>query len=144
MKEKKMRTRLVIVALLMAIVSGSVALAEEKATRASSSSDRGRMMWSAMVGAGLLHEHMKSMIQQMAGITRMMSEMIASGKMDEGKMKIMSEIMAEMSDMMDEIPAVQDMMDKVPGTAMKNMSRMTKTMSEIMDRIADMMSVIQQ
>jgi hypothetical protein len=142
--KKKMRTRLVTVALLMAIVGGSVALAEEKATKASSSSNQGSMMWSAMVGAGLLHEHMKSMIQQMAGITRMMSELIASGKMDERRMKTMSEIMAEMSDMMDEIPAVQDMMDRIPGTAMKNMSRMTKTMSEIMARLADMMNVMQQ
>lgn len=94
--------------------------------------------------AGFLHDHMKSMIQQMSGMMSMMSKMMEFGKMNAEHMKRMSEMMEEMSSMMHEAPAVLDMMDKRPDTAMKDMSEMTKTMSELMKKMGETMQWMQE
>jgi hypothetical protein len=133
-----MKAKLLVVVALVILIGSSISLAQEKKTGEMKSGE-GRMMWSAMVGGGFLHDHMSSMIRQMAGMIRMMSQMVKSGKMDKQQMVRMSEIMQEMSTMRKEIPALEEMMDKRPDTAMKDMSKMTKTTSEIMAKMAGMM-----
>jgi TolA-binding protein len=110
----KMRTKLlIIVSLFVLIIGSSTVSAQEKGAKETKPHE-GTMMWSAMVGAGFLHDYMNSMIQQMSGMIRVMSQMMNSSKMDEKNMKRMSEIMAEMSTMMNEIPAVEEMMAQIP------------------------------
>ncbi len=135
-----MRARsLIIVILSVLIIGGSLAMAQEKTPKEMKPGE-GVMMWSAMVGPGLLHEHMNSMTQQMSSMIWMMSRMMKSGKMDAKQMKTMSEIMEEMSTMMSETPAVRKMMEEQPDMAMKDMGKMMKTMSELMDKMAEMMA----
>ncbi len=135
-----MRTKsLVIVSLIILIMGSSTILAQEKGAKEAKPRE-GSMMWRGMVGAGFLHEHMNYMMQQMSSFTRMMAQVMESGKMDPKMMKLMAETMGEMSRMMSEIPAVEDMMEKRAETAMKDMSKMTKTMSEMMEKMAEMMA----
>ncbi len=130
---------LIIVMLSVLIIGGSIGLAQEKA-RKEMKPGEGVMMWSAMVGPGLLHEHMNSMTRQMSSMIRMMSRMMESEKMDAKRMKTMSEIMEEMSTMMGEMPAVREMAEERPDMAMKDMGKMMKTMSELMEKMAGMMA----
>lgn len=135
-----MKNILAVILTFMVLTFGiSTAMAQEQ-TQKMVNPGAGTMMWSGMVGPGMLHAHMDSMIMQMSGMVRMMSRMMESGKMDEKNMKYMSEMMEEISNMMTEIPAVQTMMDKQPDLAMKDMGKMTKTMSELMEKMAGMIA----
>jgi methyl-accepting chemotaxis protein len=140
---RNMRGKLLVIIMLSFLAIGNSSVLAQEQTIKGQETHEGRMMWSAMVGAGFLHDHMKSMIQQMSGMMGMMSKMIESGKMNTEHMKNMSEMMQEMSAMMHEIPGILDMMEKRPDTAMKDMSEMTNTMSELMKKMGETMEKMQ-
>lgn len=98
-----------------------------------------RMRGAALIGAGFLHEHMQTMIQQMSGMVSLMGKMAAGGTMDPRAMQRLGEAMGEIAEMLREMPAIDEQAQRAPDVAMRDMGPMMARLDDLNRRMQELM-----
>jgi len=114
-------------------------LAQTAPTPPPVSGHEGRMQGAALIGAGFLHEHMITMIQQMSGMVSLMGKMAAGGTMDPRAMQRLGEAMGEIAEMLREMPAIDEQAQRAPDVAMRDMGPMMARLDDLNRRMQELM-----
>jgi hypothetical protein len=96
----------------------------------------------AAIGPGLLHEHMQGMVKQLSASLKQMAAMVGSGRMDAERMQRMGALMAEVADMLGEMPAIEARVRQTPDLAMRDMSVMMTRLSDLLRQMAELQSAM--
>lgn len=102
-----------------------------------------RMEGLAVIGPGLLHEHMEGMVKQLSALVKQMAAMAGSPRMDPERMQRLGAVMADVADMLGEMPAIETRARQTPDLAMRDMSAMMERLAGLMKRMAELQSGMQ-
>jgi hypothetical protein len=94
----------------------------------------------AAIGPGLLHEHMEGMVKQLSASLKQMAAMVGSGRMDAERMQRLSAAMADVADMLGEMPAIEARGRQTPDLAMRDMSAMMARLANLLQQMAELQS----
>jgi len=101
-----------------------------------------RMEGLAAIGPGLLHDHMEGMVKQLSASLKQMAAMVGSGRMDAERMQRMGTLMADVADMLGEMPAIEARARQTPDLAMRDMSVMMTRLSDLLRQMAELQSTM--
>jgi hypothetical protein len=118
-----------------------VAQAQAPTTPAVPGHDR-RMESLAVIGPGLLHEHMEGMIKQLSAAVKQMAAMVGAERMDAERMKRVGMFMADVADMLGEMPAIEARGRETPDLAMRDLSVMMSRLADLLRQMADLASAL--
>ncbi len=101
-----------------------------------------RMEGLAVIGPGLLHDHMEGMIKQLSASLKQMAAMVGSGRMDAERMQRMGALMADLADMLGEMPAIEARGRQTPDLVMRDMSTMMARLANLLQQMAELQSAM--
>lgn len=101
-----------------------------------------RMEGLATIGPGLLHDHMEGMVKQLSGALKQMAALVGSRRMDAEGMQRMGALMADVADMLGEMPAIEARARQTPDLAMRDMSVMMGRLANLLQQMAELQSGI--
>jgi hypothetical protein len=138
-----MRYRKIVLVLALAGVAwlGSAALAQGQQVPAAPDHGK-RMEGLAAIGPGLLHDHMEGMVKQLSGALKQMAALVGSGRMVAERMQRMGALMADVADMLGEMPAIEARARQTPDLAMRDMSVMMKRLADLTQQMSELQSAM--